>query len=365
MLLDKARFPRDKPCAEYLSPGVLAALRQLGIAHVIAGRQRFPLWGFRLCDGRTQVRARFAPAACGVAAPRLEFDAALIRAAGDAGVMVEEGVRVVGVQDEATAVVVTALAAGGRRLTLRARYVLGCDGINSTVAHRLGIRQSDRSLRRIGLVTHVSGIEHLDHFGEMHIGDGYYCGLAPFDAQTANVAMVVAQADVQAARARPEALLLDRLRRLPSLAPRLQYLRFEKPLTVVGPLAVAARPASGSGILLSGDAAGFYDPLTGQGIYRALRGAELATRTIVEAMHTGNRSGAVRKLAHRRRRAFAGGWVVERVVQAVVSRPRLRERVFANLQRRPDLADRLISVTGDHLPASAVLNPAYLARLFA
>jgi flavin-dependent dehydrogenase len=115
--------------------------------------------------------------------------------------------------------------------------------------------------------------------------------------------------------------------------------------------------------LLVGDAADFFDPFTGEGIYAALRGGELAADSAVAALETPGSTDALREYDHRRRREFGGKWRVERLVGAAVAFPPLIERAALSLSRRKDLADLFVGVTGDFVPAREVLRPSYLLAL--
>jgi flavin-dependent dehydrogenase len=259
--------------------------------------------------------------------------------------------------------VVEAVGSGGRRLDFQSKFVIGADGINSLVAHRLDVRRPDPRLRRAGLVAHVEGIDGLTHMGEMHIGDGYYCGIAPFNTGYANAAMVINGTDASAFRREPSRFFGERLRTLPSLADRVSQFRLASPITSVGHMAVSARVVWVNRALLTGDAGGFYDPFTGQGIYRALRGGELAAQAIMSALHSGDHRGAFTRYAARRRSEFRGTWTVERLIQKFLGRPAYLDRLLRNLAQRPGLSDTLVRFTGDAAPAWTVMNPWYLLRV--
>jgi flavin-dependent dehydrogenase len=119
------------------------------------------------------------------------------------------------------------------------------------------------------------------------------------------------------------------------------------------------------GALLVGDAADFFDPFTGEGIYRALHGADLAAQAILAALAEAGpvTAGQLRGYAEARRRAFAGTWNVERLIGYGMLWPGLFNRAIRLLGNRPGMGDTLIGVTGDCLPARAVLNPFFLARM--
>jgi flavin-dependent dehydrogenase len=132
---------------------------------------------------------------------------------------------------------------------------------------------------------------------------------------------------------------------------------------VIGPFGQRTIRAAWSGALLVGDAADFYDPFTGQGIYSALRGADLAATVADRALDCGNLSArALAEYDRLRRRTFGGKWVVERLIQMFVRRPALINRALRNLAGHAEMANTLVSVTGDILPASRVLAPGFLLR---
>jgi flavin-dependent dehydrogenase len=137
------------------------------------------------------------------------------------------------------------------------------------------------------------------------------------------------------------------------------------PVVATGPFASYARRAWAPGAALVGDAADFFDPFTGEGIYSALRGAELLAEASVPALGRPGPVTATDLAAYRRarRRAFAGQWAVERLIGYGMLFPALFDRAVARLGRRAGMADTLIGVTGDFVPARHVLNPLFLARM--
>jgi flavin-dependent dehydrogenase len=138
-----------------------------------------------------------------------------------------------------------------------------------------------------------------------------------------------------------------------------------RPVLATGPFAAWSGRVVAPGCLLVGDAADFYDPVTGDGIYSALRGAELVAETAVPALSRPGPLTADRLAPYRRmrRRVFAGKWVVERMISYALSFPRIFEHGVARLGRRDDMAHTLVGVAGGFVPARAVLNPMFLARM--
>ena len=141
-------------------------------------------------------------------------------------------------------------------------------------------------------------------------------------------------------------------------------MRIARPFLVTGPFAARSRRVVTHGALLVGDAADFFDPFTGEGICAALRGAELAMETAMAALQSPEPLTAARLAGYvaRRRAEFLGKWTVERMIGWGMFSPRLFDRAVARIERR-GWADTLIGVTGDFIPASAVLNPRFLAGM--
>ena len=115
-----------------------------------------------------------------------------------------------------------------------------------------------------------------------------------------------------------------------------------------------------------GDAAEFFDPFTGEGMYSALRGGELLAPFIAEALR-GTQADENRVLAGyeaARRSEFGGKWKLERIVGMAIAYPYFLNNAAMALSRNKDLADLLVGVAGDFIPAKVALNPRVLFNLF-
>ncbi len=370
-LVDRAAFPRDKACSEYMSPEAVRILDRLGVLGAVEAAGAAPLVGTAVtaaCGARLHgefARAGYRPfRPTGLSIARRVLDSELLAAARAAGAEVLERTAVEELVYERGAIGGAVLRDGaGRRRALRARLTVGADGLRSLVARRLGGYRQGRP-RRVAFVAHLEGVEGMGSSAEMYVGTAGYIGLNPLGAGLTNVALVVPAARAAAARGRAEGFFLEGLGIFPEVRRRVERARVARRVLATGPFAAWSGRIVADGAALVGDAADFFDPFTGEGIYSALRGAELLSQTALAAL---DRSGMVsaRRLAPYRRarvRAFAGKWAVERLVGYGMSFPRLFDRAVGRLGRR-GLAHTFIGVTGDFVPARAVLNPLFLARM--
>ena len=373
-LVDRARFPRDKPCSEYLSPEAVRHLDRLGVLARVepAGA---PILGTMVVGPRgATLTGRFAATAVapwrdtGLAVARRVLDHALVQAATGAGARLREGLGVEALLHERGGVAGAVLRdVTGRREAVRARLVIGADGLRSVVARRLGgtVGGGAGGLSRIAFVAHVGGVAGLDGITEMHVGDAGYVGLNRLTLDgVANVALVVPARAAAAARGDATRFFFEQLARYPGVRDRVAPDRLTRRVLVTGPFASRARRVVADGALLVGDAADFFDPFTGEGISSALRGAELAAAAAAAALaHPGPVTRhALAPYRQARRAAFLGRWTIERLVGYGMLAPRLFNRVVERLHRR-GMADTFIGVTGDIVPAGAVLNPWFLSRM--
>ena len=373
VVLDRARFPRPKPCAEYLSPQASRVLSDMGVLTTVERTGAAQLAGMviRAPDGG-RVVGEFAGCSVkgfrdrGLSVQREILDAIVLDAARDAGAEVREEVRVTDVaRDEA------GRARGVRTLSgnmVAADLVVGADGLRSVVARRLGLAHRARWPRRYALVTHFRDVGGIGPCAEMHVERGGYVGIADVGCGLTTIALVVPARRARAIGADRGAFLDAWLAARPQLAARFAGATRVSPVVATGPFASRARRAWASGAALVGDAADFFDPFTGEGIYAALRGGELLAPFVLESLGSPTRRGADAALAGydmARRREFGGKWIVEWIIGAVVASPRLMNHTARVLAARKDMADLLVGVTGDFVPARAVLNVRYLVTLFA
>lgn len=376
LVLDRAHFPRDKPCSEYLSPQASRILHELDVLETLERGPAAHLSGMRVVapDG-TSFEGTFGAVqgfrgfrSHGLAVRRPILDQRLLSRAREIGAQVREGAQVRDVVRDNGRITGVTVAIEDRLTTLRAPLIVGADGLRSIVARRTGLGTHGRWPRRLALVTHYAGVSHEREIGEMHVFRGGYLGIAPVGGGLTNVALVVPAGRRDEIRGASAEFVERTIALHPAIAARLAGTGRASPVRAVGPFNWRAKVACAPGVALVGDAADFFDPFTGEGMYAAMRGAELLTPYAWEAARATSPEThlvALQAYDRCRRNEFAGKWAVERMIGAAVASPRLMNLAAASLARQPELAHTLVGVTGDFVPTSEVLSARYILRLLA
>ncbi len=359
LLVEASAHPRPKACAEYASPRIAEELHLLGLADAAWRSDALALGGMRVIRGDTAVDIcyrdiRGPRSAWGL--DRVTFDAGLAAHAVARGARLEERATFEAVRLGEGRVTGARLRTGEGPIEVSCRILIGADGARSRVARSLGVARPVRAPRRLGMVAHYEGHPELTEHGEMHVGPGYYIGLAPLGGGRLNVGMALPMtgASRQPARRRFEAAIAG----IPAVAERLAGRRRLTPIRGASPIGHRVARAAGPGWMLIGDAAGFIDPFTGEGIYRALRSARAAD----EALATDD-EGAEERYLGLRRGAFAAKDALTWLVQGMLAAPPVMGYALRRLSARPGLAAQLGSALGDCRPASDALSPWFLAQV--
>ncbi len=369
LLVDRATFPRDKACAEYLSPACTPLLAQLGVLDAILTAAPQRLQGMRVIDyrGRSCWGRFIQDGQClyGLALPRLVLDHLLVEQACREGVELRtgfwvrqpllDGQRVCGVSGQQAQY----------RETVRARLVIAADGVQSTLARRLGLVQRIHWLQHVAFVTHYTGVHSVRPWGEMFLIPSGYIGLAPVSDTLINVSVVVRAAHLAAAKKTSQAFFAQTVQAHPELRQRFAQAIRVSNLFTTGPMAQRTACPQQDGIIFIGDAAGFFDPFTGQGIYLALHSATLAAAVAHRALCSGALSAdALRSYFRAHRQVFHDKYRLSALIQLGLRVPWLANRVIDRLARRPSLADIVVGVAGDFVSPKAVLSWRFATQVF-
>jgi menaquinone-9 beta-reductase len=369
VLLERTPRWRWRACGVFAAPACVAALRRVGVDEATLADVAQPIPAMRVeSRGGTSFRLTYdgsrSLADSAVGFDRERLDAALLEMARSAGARVKLGSRVEAVDLEPAARRLAVLGADGEARTLDAQVVVGADGLRSIVAKAAGVARPAPFRRRAAISFHIPADTSGD--ARMVVLDDGYVGLAPVPSGRVNVGIVLGGRWTDRRRAEGAASVAsDILRRvLPSNARPGESAVVLDHVAGVRPASAAVARRAGGSWLLVGDAAGFLDPFTGEGLHRAVVSAELAATTIHEAL----RAPRPPRLTHydqEMRARFATKDVVSRLVQGFLARPALFEYAARRLAARTGVRETMGRVIGDLAPASRALDPRFLAALLA
>ena len=317
IVFDKQAFPRDKPCGEGLMPAGRPALRALGLEDDVVSGGAPPLQGIQFgLPEQPSVAVPFPEHdgdAAGLGIRRLTFDARLVDALGrDSHIQFspQTEARDIKAGDDGSTTVVT--AAGD----VRARVVAVADGLRSAVRHRLGWTVGPRPPHRYGIVAHWMVDAPLDPWVRITFDRGLEVYEGPVAGNQRMVGLLCYPERMREFGGRLE----PRYREIAqSLRPALRHADLVGAVSAVGPFWYRASTVAQKGVFLIGDAAGFTDPITGEGVAAGLRQA----RAFAAALESPNPERAYRQ-AHRR----------------LTRDPRRVAALFLRLSRTPALVER-------------------------
>lgn len=353
-LLDRAAFPRDKPCGEFLTPGAVGVLREeLGVLPGLMAGGAARLTRETVVPHRTEA---FSGPTDALACPRTVTDKVLRDAAASAGARVIEGINVRRILRGGGVVCGAAGQGGdGTEQEFRAQVTVGADGTRSLLAREMGVVRPIPRLQRLALVAHYRSPDVPSEASvTMHLprdrsdaccGVGAACG----PEGTRNVNIVVPVAEALRMAGRRQAYFEERLRvSFPGVWEWVREAAPASPLRSVGCFGHWTTRATGDGAVLVGDAATFINPFTGEGVYFALRGAQIAAQAIGGALGRGDVSRrSLQGYDAARRAELLPRYRLCDAVQRVVHSPTLLGWASARLRRSEPLTALLLRTVGD------------------
>lgn len=343
-LLDRAEFPRRKACGEGLFPRGVEALEDLGVLDRVLDRARV-LDSLRLELGGASVEAGLGSSHPAIGVRRDMLDAALLDQARCSGVEVSLGVT-------ANGLLVSQAGYRGVQTShgdFEARAIVIADGLRSRM-RRVARLDSRVHTQRYGVSARYGLHEVAEPRVQIRMLDGYEVYVTPVGRKVINVALLVGK--------RRAGMLAGRLEH--SFAAAIQdsgvlphgATLLDPPLAG-GPFPAGARRDWSGNLVLVGDAAGFFDGISGEGMSLALVTSKLAAA----AVHRFLQSGSTRHFVtyERTRRGLArNSNLLARISLLLASRPALGRHVISNLSRRPATFEKILAINSGVSDLSAL-----------
>ena len=242
--------------------------------------------------------------------------------------------------------------------------MVGADGGGSRVARVAGALRETNWLGRAGITFHLADpgapAPNQPMRARFFFDRGWYVGIAPVPNDRVNVGIVVPARRLREGVESIAGRVVHQANRVSDGWRTGQ--RTDEP-QVAGRLEHHVSRMAGDGWLLVGDATGFIDPLTGEGIHRALVTAQLAARAIDGWLAGDHRALAV--YDRRVRLRFRSKNVLSVMLQGFLANPRVRDYALRRLERDVELREVFTGALTDQLAASSALDPRFMARLLA
>ncbi len=369
LVVEKSLQTARRICGEYLSPKAVHDLARLGLLDRALKAGGLRILGMRIVSpGGIEVDHSFAPASHALSVPRPRFDQALLQYATECGARLLRGILVTRLKTDDGGADVHVVF-NGRQGVLRADMVIGADGRFSVVARSLGLTVAERRAGRGVVHGWLKPEQSFGDRAEMHLfEDGSYLGVNPLSDGTVNLSWVSDDEVVGriALRREGKLALQDRLHRRSELGRRFERASWVGDVRYLLPLAVDRRGSAGDRAILVGDAAGFVDPLTGEGMHLAIVSAQQAAECAVQALQRRTlKRAAFASYERARICTFLEKRLFHRSLQWLIRRPALLDSLARRLLLCDSSRCRWLEVISDLLPARRLLAPSFWWPLLA
>jgi geranylgeranyl reductase family protein len=343
-LLDKEQFPREKLCGDFLNPVNWPMLRELKVERAVLARPHEKISIFRFTsfsgeEAEIPLPAGRDEAVVGLGLRRFDLDYVLLERAKSLGVTVLDGWKPKELERQPDGWI---LKADG--LELGARMLIGADGRNSWVAHHLGLADpAAMQGRSVGFQFRLKCANRATGKVEIHLFPGGYAGVVSVDGDTVTLGLAIEKHRLLDGR--PEQSLLK------SILPQNPWLKemlrngSVSEMRSTYPVYFPPRRAYADGVLLVGDAARVNEPVTGEGIYFALKSGVFAARTVDEGFQMSDFSAArLRSYERNCRSAFRARRGINAFIRWLIYRPALLSPVIRLSHKRTRLLDPIVQM---------------------
>lgn len=323
VVLERSPAPPDKACGEGLMPAGARLLDELGIRARLSPDDSSPFLGIRYVqeDG-TSVEGRF-PHGSGLGVRRTALATALVDRARELGAEVRLGASVIGTAPAAGCVRVAT-----REDVLEARFVVAADGLASPLRRAAGL-EGAKAHGRFGLRQHVRVAPWSD-LVEVHWGERTEAYVTPVGRDRVNLLF---QWDPRTLRG--PASISHFLERFPAIAERVRGAPMDSLHRGLGPLVRSSRCRVADRLALVGDAAGFVDGITGEGLTIAFRCAAVLGELLPRALRRDASRAALMPYELFFRREYRRYELLTHGLLAISGRPELRRLALRGLARWP------------------------------
>ncbi len=366
LLVDRTSFPRDKTCGDGLSVTALTVLEKIGVLERIEAIKPWKCDGVIITspdDVLMRGRTRPVPGSYnyGYVIPRQIFDTILfdhvknlphvtVKEECSFKDFIYEGKNIRGIRARH----------GNDELEARCEYIIGADGVHSTVARKLGTHADPSITKAFAVRAYFDNVDGLEHCISLHYEKAILPGYAwifPTGERSANVGVGLICQDKSTKN-------IKNLFEIFISQNRFAREKLKNAVMVEGSFKGAHLSTGTMGVkrsfgnvLLVGDAAGFVDALTGEGIFYALKSGEFAATAIIQGLSgKSNRAIVYRIYDHLWRKEFRSDIIFGNIFQRVMTKKSMINLMISRTSKNQAKADILSGVIQHALPKSRLFR---------
>ena len=316
LMLERARFPREKVCGDCLNPSCWPVLERLGLTQRVWALPHSKLTSvdFIAIDGRKVSVNLPTGNDSELSVKRSLFDDLLLKRACELGAHIREGTTATALVHDQEWKIETA-----SRETFHARILIGADGRNSTVA-RLRNLLPRLARERVALQAHIPLPLNFDERVVLQFLQEGYSGQVPVNENELNLCLVGKPSTIS---------------RLRQWAQRQFEIPANQHWRTITPLTRSPVLRAHENLFFIGDAARVVEPFTGEGIYYAIRSGELAAGAIAKIFKGKDRQLALREFGRASAEIYRGRLWINRLARAAVLSPRLASFLIQAMRVEP------------------------------
>lgn len=330
VVVERRDFPADKACGEGVLPPGVKALQRLGIADRFDRTTSHPFAGIRFIQENGAAAESRMPSE-GMGIRRTVLVEALARRAEELGAVLRHRCSVTGFEAGSSEAAVYTSAG-----KISGRLIVAADGLHSSLRKASGLDAAPSYRRRFALRQHYK-IRPWTNFVEVYVDDKGEAVVTPVSDESVSINFVWEDGMIE----RPKIPVLAS--RFPALLARLGNAAAISSAKGAGPMARAATRRNGERMVLIGDAAGFVDSISGDGLSIAFNSALILGKHLPEILKRGATQKSLQVYEREARRIYRGYWFVTSGMLMVKRYPRARRTIINSLMRHPAVFHMMMS----------------------
>lgn len=350
LVIERQKHLKRKVCGEYLCPLGVDLLKNLGLNGLLSNFN--DVKGMNIFSPKEVMLNSFFPKInekenWGKSLNREIFDNSLVDVALKSGAIFELESMVINCTNNASYWTIEVHDKSGHVKFFKSRLLIAADGVSSIVAKKLDITTTKKIEDRVAIHFWLDKKTYFENKGQMHLfADGSYMGIDPTDENEMNISLVCMKSKLKEFKS-THALLNYYIADSKILSQQIGYIDESIKVYVVATLNHETKDYHYPNLALVGDAAGFIDPLTGEGIFNALWTASALCREIRKDGFKLTNTSALVSYKRSKKIFFKQKRILNYFFQWLIRQNRLVELIAGFLTKKKKRADSFVGIIGN------------------